>query len=142
MVYALDERLHGTSEKISELAIFNLSADESNGTFNCVANNSAGKSQANFTIRILVRDEPTVIVVTFPYDSVVVAIIGAILLVFSLVILLVCVFVKCARRSNRCQQINKNHLMHSSSSIKCPTLTTHDSSDNEQKIESPEQQVF
>lgn len=57
LLYYLEEGIH---EKRSELFIYNTTADD-NGTFICTAENSAGISHANFTIRITIKHEQKVI---------------------------------------------------------------------------------
>lgn len=47
----------GTVEKKSELFIFNTNIED-NGTFICVAENQAGKTQSNYTIRIVLKEKP------------------------------------------------------------------------------------
>lgn len=57
LLYYLEDGVH---EKRSELFIYNTTADD-NGTFICTAENSAGISQANFTIRITIKHEQKII---------------------------------------------------------------------------------
>ncbi|CAO1319754.1 unnamed protein product [Diamesa serratosioi] len=64
LYYYIEE---GVDEKRSELFIFNANADD-NGTFACVAENSAGRTQANYTIRVIVKEEPIVEEVSFPQE--------------------------------------------------------------------------
>ncbi|XKL63131.1 hypothetical protein PGB90_005495 [Kerria lacca] len=49
----------GTTEKKSELFIFNTNTED-NGTFICMAENQAGKAQSNYTIRIVLTEEPII----------------------------------------------------------------------------------
>lgn len=77
ILYFLEE---GTIDKKSELYIWNINNID-NGTYTCIAENSAGKSQANYTIRIIVREEPVIIVVTFPQKHVIIIITGVFLII-------------------------------------------------------------
>ncbi|XP_034826909.1 uncharacterized protein kek2 [Maniola hyperantus] len=76
----------GVIDKKSELYIFNIGTDD-NGTYSCIAENSAGKARVNYTIKILVKEEPVVIVVTFPHRHVVVII----TIVFLIIVLLIAI---------------------------------------------------
>lgn len=53
-MYFIEE---STEEKESSLFIYNINS-ESNGTFYCVAENSAGVTSANYTIMIILKREP------------------------------------------------------------------------------------
>ncbi|XP_072939003.1 uncharacterized protein kek2 [Epargyreus clarus] len=80
---------NGVIDKKSELFIFNIGNDD-NGTYSCIAENSAGKARANYTIKILVKEEPVVIVVTFPHRHLVV-IITIVFVIFILLIAIIAV---------------------------------------------------
>ncbi|KFB47769.1 hypothetical protein ZHAS_00015839 [Anopheles sinensis] len=83
-------------EKHSELFIYNITPDD-NGTYSCVAENSAGRVQTNYTLHVIVKEEPVVEQVTFSEEYFLV-IVGASAAVGFLVFLLVCVIVcRCAR---------------------------------------------
>uniref|UniRef100_A0A1B0CHY2 Putative membrane glycoprotein lig-1 n=1 Tax=Lutzomyia longipalpis TaxID=7200 RepID=A0A1B0CHY2_LUTLO len=56
LYYYIDE---GIEEKRSDLFIYNANA-ENNGTFACLAENAAGRSQANYTIRVIVKEKQVV----------------------------------------------------------------------------------
>ncbi|CAG9578101.1 unnamed protein product [Danaus chrysippus] len=79
----------GVIDKKSELFIINIGNDD-NGTYSCLAENSAGRIHSNYTINILIKEEPVVIVVTFPHRHVVV-IITIIFLIFVLLIAIIAV---------------------------------------------------
>ncbi|OWR52644.1 putative Amphoterin-induced protein 2 precursor [Danaus plexippus plexippus] len=79
----------GVIDKKSELFIVNIGNDD-NGTYSCLAENSAGRIHSNYTINILIKEEPVVIVVTFPHRHVVV-IITIIFLIFVLLIAIIAV---------------------------------------------------
>jgi hypothetical protein len=97
LYYYIEENVSDDSKR-SELFIFNANADD-NGTFACVAENSAGRSQANFTIRVIVKEEPIVEEVSFPNEFFVL-IIGA-SGVASLLITLCCCIIICKCRNRR-----------------------------------------
>ncbi|GAB0094539.1 SUN domain-containing protein [Sergentomyia squamirostris] len=56
LYYYIDE---GIEEKRSDLFIYNANA-ENNGTFACLAENAAGRSQANYTIRVIVKEKQVI----------------------------------------------------------------------------------
>uniref|UniRef100_A0A182PFN4 Ig-like domain-containing protein n=1 Tax=Anopheles epiroticus TaxID=199890 RepID=A0A182PFN4_9DIPT len=86
--------------KHSELFIYNINADD-NGTYSCVAENSAGRVQTNYTLHVIVKEEPVVEQVTFS-EEYFLAIVAASAATAVLLCLLCCIVVcKCARRSRR-----------------------------------------
>lgn len=90
----------GTEVKKSELFIFNSNIDD-NGTFICVAENQAGSTSSNYTIRVVLKEENVEHVVTvFPLEYVLV--VSGIISVCSLVLifLLVLCFL-CFRRKKK-----------------------------------------
>ncbi|KOB67131.1 putative Amphoterin-induced protein 2 [Operophtera brumata] len=89
-VYFLE---NGVTDKKSELYIYSI-AVEDNGTYACVAENPAGKSRANYTIRILVKEEPVVIVVTFPQRHLVVIVTVIFLIIVLLIAIIAVVLLK------------------------------------------------
>lgn len=97
LYYYIEE---GVEEKRSELYIFNTKP-ENNGTFSCVAENLAGRTQTNYTIRVIVKEEPIPEKVIFPYEYFLIIIIGAGVSGFLIVLLLCCVIMKCIRRSKK-----------------------------------------
>jgi hypothetical protein len=90
----------GAEEKRSELFIFNANTDD-NGTFICVAENPAGKAQSNYTIRIVVKEEPVVAVPTFPYEYVITVSAGTAVLALFVVIAMILCIIRCHRRRRR-----------------------------------------
>lgn len=99
LYYFIEENVADDSKR-SELFIYNANADD-NGTFACVAENSAGRSQANFTIRVIVKEEPVVEEVSFPNEFFLL-IVGA----SGVAALLICVcccmlFCKCKRSGSK-----------------------------------------
>lgn len=101
LYYYIEE---GVDQKRSELFIFNANADD-NGTFACIAENSAGRTQANYTIRVIVKEEPIVEEVSFPNEIFLFIIGGGI--VICLVVILCCSFIIC-RCKNQAQNSNGN----------------------------------
>lgn len=90
----------GAEEKRSELFIFNANTDD-NGTFICVAENPAGKAQSNYTIRIVVKEEPIVGVPMFPYEYVITVSAGtAVFALFVIIAIILCI-VRCHRQRRR-----------------------------------------
>jgi Leucine-rich repeat (LRR) protein len=95
LYYYIEE---GVDEKRSELFIFNANADD-NGTFACIAENSAGRTQANYTIRVIVKEEPIVEEVSFP-NELFLFIVGGTIVVVLLVIICCCIVIcKCKNQS-------------------------------------------
>lgn len=90
----------GGSEKKSELFIFNTNIDD-NGTFICVAENPAGKSQSNFTIRIVLKEEPLVGLAVFPYEYVIlISGVVSVVAIFFILIVTVC-FLRCRKQRKK-----------------------------------------
>jgi hypothetical protein len=106
-------------EKRSELFIYNTNIDD-NGTFACVAENSAGRTFANYTIRIILKEEPVVEQVILPYEYLLVVLSGAVFISLLLFIVM-CIFIcKCSRKSNSDNDSKKN-----SNNIKDTNLQLH-----------------
>ncbi|XP_058056875.1 uncharacterized protein LOC131208239 [Anopheles bellator] len=83
-------------EKHSELFIYNINVDD-NGTYSCVAENSAGRVQTNYTLHVIIKEEPVVEQVTFS-EEYFLAIVGASAAIGFLLFLILCVIVcRCAR---------------------------------------------
>ncbi|CAH0559948.1 unnamed protein product [Brassicogethes aeneus] len=97
----------GTLEKKSELFIYNANSED-NGTFVCAAENSAGVSQANFTIRVVIKQEPVVAQSNeIPFEFMIVVIAAAGLSLLLLVLVLILSVVKC-QRNNRLRKEREN----------------------------------
>lgn len=125
LYYFLEE---GFEEKRSELFIQNTKNGH-NGTFACVAENPAGRTQANYTIRVIVKEEPIVEEVSFPFEYflIIVAAGGCMGLLFLIVCcILIC---KCRRknkRRNKNENGKDNGLQFQNNQIKCASITTDD----------------
>lgn len=87
-------------DRRSELFIYNVGPDV-NGTFSCYAENSAGNYIANYTLRVLVREEPIVEEVNFPYEYFIIIIVSAGVGAFVIVLVCCCIVLKCVRRTKR-----------------------------------------
>lgn len=115
----------GGEEKHSDLYIFNASPED-NGTYSCVAENSAGRIQANYTIRMLIKEEPVVEEITFSYEHFLIIIIGAGVAAFFIVLTCCCIIIKCrrkAKRSRKRQESAKDSTMQlQSNQIKCSSI--------------------
>lgn len=97
MYYFVEE---GAEDKRSELFIYNTKV-EHNGTFTCVAENYAGKTQANYTIRVILKEEPITEEVIFPYEYMILLLFAAGATGFVFVAIVCCMVLKCLRRSKR-----------------------------------------
>lgn len=97
LYYYLEE---GHEDKKSELFIYNVNSED-NGTYICNAENPAGMAQSNFSIRIIVKEEPIVIIVSFPFEYLLAAVIGAAVLILVLIIVIIVLIVKCRRYRRR-----------------------------------------
>lgn len=121
LTYYIEE---GTEEKRSELFIYNTNTDD-NGTFICSAENAAGTSQSNFTIRIIVKEEPIVIIVSFPFQYLLAVVVGAVVLLFFVLIMVIVSIVKCRRNRRRQQKREKTKevaLQYQQNTAKCSVL--------------------
>lgn len=87
-------------KKHSELFLFNTKP-EHNGTFTCVAENSAGRTQTNYTIRVLLKEVPVPEKVLVAYEYMLVMVVGAGVTGFIVVLLCCCLVMRCVRRSKR-----------------------------------------
>lgn len=97
LYYYIEE---GREEKKSELFIYNTNPDD-NGTFVCVAENSAGRAQSNFTIRIIVKEEPIVIIVSFPFEYLLAVAAGIGVLALVLIVTVIVSIARCRRNRRK-----------------------------------------
>lgn len=93
LLYYIEE---GTIDKRSELFIYNTNRED-NGTFICAAENSAGKSLSNYTIRVIVKEEPVVVVVPFPIEYFVAIASSASALALIILIGFIMLIIRCKR---------------------------------------------
>lgn len=99
LIYYVEDGVH---DKQSELFILNAKTED-NGTYVCNAENYAGRTEANFTIRVVLKEEPIVIIVSFPFEYVMAAVAGSVALILVLIIMVVVSILRC-RRNRRRQQ--------------------------------------
>ncbi|XP_055592825.1 uncharacterized protein LOC129744364 [Uranotaenia lowii] len=116
-----------SEEKRSELLIYNIGPDD-NGTFSCIAENSAGRVQANYTLHVIIKEEPVVEQVTFSQEYFLV-IVGASAATGFLLFLILCIIIcKCCSRSSGKRSSSKKGRSKSGSdttpgSQKCSSIT-------------------
>lgn len=97
----------GAEDKKSELFIYNANTDD-NGTFVCAAENPAGISQANFTIKVVVKQEPVVSQATeIPFEFMIIVISAAGFSLLLLILVLILSIIKC-QRNTRMRQKQEN----------------------------------
>lgn len=99
LTYYIEE---GNEQKTSELFLFNINAAY-NGTFACVAENLAGRSFANYTIRIILKVEERhqQELDFFMSNNFFFIIYGAGAGAFIIVLILCCLILRCIKRSNK-----------------------------------------
>ncbi|XP_039283696.1 leucine-rich repeat-containing protein 24 [Nilaparvata lugens] len=97
LYYFIEE---GTTEKRSELFIFNTNIED-NGTFVCVAENPAGRAQSNYTIRIVLKEEPVVGLAVFPYEYVIIISAAVSVLALLMAVTIALCLIRCRRRRRR-----------------------------------------
>lgn len=122
LYYYIEE---GVEEKRSELFIYNTNSED-NGTFSCIAENPAGRIQANYTIRVIVKEEPVVEEITFSYEHFIIFIVGAGIVAFMLVLCCCCFIIKCRRKSRqkrkRKETVKDANMQLQSNQIKCSSI--------------------
>ncbi|KAF6210813.1 hypothetical protein GE061_013924 [Apolygus lucorum] len=114
----------GTIEKTSELFIFNANVDD-NGTFVCIAENPAGKSHSNYTIRIILKQEPIIGLTVFPYEYFVVISAAAVVIAILAIICLTLCLIQCRRQKKRKRKKDRSKvvaLQHQHVSAKTPVM--------------------
>lgn len=103
LMYYVEE---GGEEKRSELFIYNTNSED-NGTFICSAENAAGVVQSNFTVKIILKEEPIVIIVSFPFEYFLAAVIGGGILVLIILIIVIASIIRCRSKRSRKQKKEK-----------------------------------
>ncbi|KAJ8982370.1 hypothetical protein NQ317_006957 [Molorchus minor] len=86
----------GRVDKQSELYIYNVNTED-NGTFICSAENSAGVSYANFTIRVIVKKELTVEPDEVPIEFFVMVAVSAAISVLIVLLVAILSMIRCHR---------------------------------------------
>jgi Immunoglobulin I-set domain/Leucine rich repeat len=125
LYYYIEE---GTIDKKSELFIFNTNTED-NGTFVCVAENPAGKSQSNYTIRIIVREEISVAVV-LPYEYIYAAVSAIAVFGIVVIIIFVLMIVRCRRQRVRKRKRERSKAV----ALQCPDQNADKSNEIEANI--------
>lgn len=102
LIYFIEE---GTENKRSELFIFNANSED-NGTFICNAENAAGVTQSNFTIKIIIKEDPIVIIVSFPLEFLLAVAIGSGVLALVIISSIVLSIIRCKKKTKKdiCQK--------------------------------------
>ncbi|XP_022904395.2 leucine-rich repeat-containing protein 24-like [Onthophagus taurus] len=95
LIYFIEEG--DVTERTSELLIFNTNSED-NGTYICSAENPAGKVQTNFTVKIILKEEPSVEIIIIPFNYLVVVATGAGILILLLFITMIICATKCKNR--------------------------------------------
>ncbi|XP_011553857.3 uncharacterized protein LOC105385220 [Plutella xylostella] len=85
--------LIGTTDKKSELFIFNVNQYD-NGTYICIADNIAGRALANYTLKIIIKEEPVIVVVSFPRKHLVIIVTGVFLVIVLVIAIVAVVLLK------------------------------------------------
>lgn len=83
----------GAIDKRSELLLFNVNADD-NGTYTCVAENIAGRVHGNYTLKVIIKEEPAVVIVTFPRRHLVIIVTGIFLVIVLIIAIVAVVLLK------------------------------------------------
>lgn len=117
LIYFVEE---GAENKRSELFIYNVNSDD-NGTFICNAENAAGTSQSNFTIKIIIKEEPIVIILSLSFNYLIIVLIGVSVLIIILLLIIIIIIVKCRKRRQDRDNLTNNDktFHHKEQSFKC-----------------------
>lgn len=100
----------GVEEKRSELFIFNANPED-NGTFICVAENPAGKAQSNYTIRIIIKEEPVAGEPISPYNYIISIFTVTALLALLVVLTVILCIMRCCRDRRRRRMKERSKVM-------------------------------
>ncbi|KAK3915300.1 Leucine-rich repeat and fibronectin type-III domain-containing protein 5 [Frankliniella fusca] len=90
----------GTVEKKSNLFIYHANTDD-NGTFVCQAENQAGRIHANYTIRVMVREEPQAEASAFPMEYLVAVAAGLVVAAALVCVSITACIISCRKRRRR-----------------------------------------
>lgn len=96
LIYYVEE---GTVDKRSELFIYNANTED-NGTFICNAENPAGITQANFTIRIIIKHDPEIVTNEIPFEFILIVTSAVLISTIILVFVLILSIIKCYKNSH------------------------------------------
>lgn len=103
-LYFIEE---GAEDKRSELFIYNANSQD-NGTFVCSAENPAGTIYSNFTIRVILKEEPHEEVIALPFEFVIIIMSAAGVSVLVILFAIILSVVKCHRSSADHQKYKDN----------------------------------
>lgn len=134
----------GTEEKRSELFIYNANTED-NGTFICNAENSAGTSHANFTIRVIVKQESTIKTNEIPFEFILIVTSVAAVSVTLFLFIVILSVIKCNKNSRLKKKRDnlKVTLRNSSKDIHDSTEEPNQLDDNNiVKLESQEEELM
>lgn len=106
LIYFIEE---GSVNKRSELFIYNTNTDD-NGTFICTAENPAGIVYSNFTIRVILREEPQFVITTLHFEFILITVSAAGISLLVLIIVLILSLVRCCRNARRRRKRESNKL--------------------------------
>ncbi|KAK4886541.1 hypothetical protein RN001_002812 [Aquatica leii] len=115
LIYFIED---GMEDKRSELFIYNTHVED-NGTFVCTAENNAGAMQSNFTLRIVIKQEPvSIVVVPFSFEYLLILISAA--AVFAVITILAAIIyvIKCSTNRRFNKKRNKSKIATLSNSTK------------------------
>lgn len=119
LLYYVEE---GYTEKHSELMIYNTNSED-NGTFVCSAENSAGVSFANFTIRVILKELTIPEAEIVPFEYVVMLMSAAAVSLLILLCITVISLVKCRATNSR-----RNKKRNDSNRVTTPSNCSKDTS--------------
>lgn len=134
----------GTVEKRSELFIYNANTED-NGTFICNAENPAGTSHANFTIRVIVKQETTIKTNEIPFEFILMVTSAAAVSIILLLFVAVLSVIRCNKNSRLRKKRDhlKVSLRNSSKDIHEGTEESSQLDDNNTvKLESQEEELM
>lgn len=134
----------GTIQKRSELFIYNANTED-NGTFICNAENPAGTSHANFTIKVILKQETTIKTEEIPFEFILMVASAAAVSVILLLFVAILSALKCNKNSRlRKKRDNlKVALRNSSKDIRESTDDSAQLNDNSTaKLESQEEELM
>ncbi|XP_017769423.1 PREDICTED: leucine-rich repeat-containing protein 24-like [Nicrophorus vespilloides] len=100
LIYYVEE---GGEDKKSELFIYNTNRED-NGTFICSAENAAGIVQSNYTIRIVLKEEPDYEVVVLPFEFILIILSATGISFLIICVALILSIVKCQAAKRKAKE--------------------------------------
>lgn len=113
LMYYIEE---GATEKQSELLIYNANAED-NGTFICSAENAAGITQSNFTIRVVIKETSAEPVDILPVEHIIMLMSAAAISVLMLLSIFVIFILKFSKTSKRSKENRKDNAVDKSKDV-------------------------